>query len=132
VGRTQPGDVVLCAGEPRGGVDLPYAEGDPEIASISTVQALAALDEVHEILPAGSKGVVYEAVQLAKGAGLRFWLAAEPPAINLYGSAGAATAVLVSTEAQHVDLIRRSVSVPVYLLGTVENTDENTLENTDE
>jgi hypothetical protein len=120
LGQTQEKDVVLCVGNPKGGVAIPYAEGDPDIASISTVQSLNDVSSVHEILPVGSKGVVYEANELANAAGCNFRLGDDPPAINLYQSAGASTAVLASIAASHISSVANAVSVPVYEIGTIE------------
>jgi len=118
-GRTQPGDAILCVGNPKGGVTLPYAEGDPDIASISTVVALNQLAEVHEILPVGSKGVVYEAGEMARSVGRHFQIADDPPDINLYESAGASTAILVSIRPEEIAAVRTAVALPVHLVGAI-------------
>jgi selenophosphate synthetase-related protein len=120
LGQTQLNDVVLCAGNPKSGVAIPYVEGEPDIASISTVQSLNEISAIHEILPVGSKGVVYEANELANTVGFNFRLADVPPAINLDQSAGASTAVLVAISASHVSSVADAVSVPVYDIGTIE------------
>jgi selenophosphate synthetase-related protein len=119
LGQTFAGDVVLCAGNPKGGVTIPYTEFDADIASISTVQALNELEEVHEILPVGSKGVLYEAHELARTAGCEFRLEEKPPSINLHDSAGTSTGVLVSTTREDIDRVRNAVKVPVFVIGTV-------------
>lgn len=120
LGRSRAGDEVLCVGNPKGGVKIPYSEFDADIASISTVIALNDVAEVHEILPVGSKGVVYEARQLAQTAESEFQLADDLPSINLYDSAGASTAVLVSTLPAHVSNVVEAVSVPVFAIGMLE------------
>jgi hypothetical protein len=119
LGQASAGDVVLCAGNPKGGVKIPYAEGDLDIASISTVVALNTVPGVHEILPVGSKGVVYEAHELARSVDRDFQLVDDPPAISLYDSAGASTAVLVAADPKQVDAVRSAVSVPVYVVGVI-------------
>ncbi len=120
LGKTQPGDVVLCAGNPKDGVRYPYTEGEPDLASISTVLALNDAPGVREILPVGSHGVVYEANELARAAGCSFQLAAPPPEINLYISAGASTAVLVSVAEEHIAAVAAAVApAPVYVVGSV-------------
>ncbi len=119
IGRTQPGDVVFCVGNPKGGVTIPYTEFDPDIASIETVLALLYLEGVHEILPVGSKGVMREAQELGGVAGTTFHPADPLPEINLCGSAGASTAVLVSAPPDSLVLIMDSVDVPVYSLGSM-------------
>jgi len=120
VGWTSLGDVVLCVGNPKSGVDTPYSEYDPDIATIRTVLALVQMEEVHEILPVGSKGVWYEANELARFVGREFRLTEEQVPINIRASAGASTAVLISTRAENVDRVTRAVSVPTYQIGTVE------------
>ena len=119
LGQAQEKDVVLCVGNPKGGVVIPYAEGEPDIASISTVQSLKEVSAIHELLPVGSKGVVYEANELAKTAGFIFRLNDDPPDINLYQSAGASTAVLAAVPASQVSSVANAVSVPVYEIGTI-------------
>jgi len=120
LGRTMPGDVVLCVGNPKDGVTYPYTEGEPDLASISSVLALNELPGVHEILPVGSHGVVYEAGELARSAGCSFQLAEPPPDINLYHSAGASTAVIVSTTADQITAVAAAVApAPVYRVGSV-------------
>lgn len=120
LGQTREKDVVVCVGNPKDGVVIPYAEGEPDIASISTVQSLNEVSSIHEILPVGSKGVVYEANELASAAGFNFRLADDPPTINLYQSAGASTAVLAAVSASQVSSVANAVSVPVYEIGTIE------------
>lgn len=119
LGRTSPGDAVLCLGNPKSGIDTPYSEYDADIATIRTVLTLARMEEVHEILPVGSKGVLYEANELARFVGRAFRLTEESIPINLNTSAGASTAVLVSTRPESADRIARAVSVPTYRIGLI-------------
>jgi hypothetical protein len=94
-GSAEPGDVVWCVGTPRDGLQLPIVDGSPGIAGPRQVRAALATPGVHEVLPVGSRGVRYEAGQLADAAGLVYRPADRTP-IDLDVSAGPSTCVLVA------------------------------------
>ena len=121
LGSTKAGDAVVCVGTPKDGIHLPYLERDADIASISTTIDLCRMPFVHEILPIGSHGALYEAKELAKTCGGSFRLADIKPAIELEQSAGPSTAVLVSLSPEDVGKLREGCSVPVYPIGTIES-----------
>lgn len=118
-GRTEASDIVLCVGTPKGGFDNPYTEYDDDIASIQTMLTLTSVDGIHEILPVGSKGVRYEAHELARCAGCEFRVTDETLPIDLNASAGTSTAVLVSLPAEYANHVREAVDVPVYRIGMI-------------
>ena len=68
-GGGRPGDVVICVGWPRSAPHDEVFIGHPDIVPLSTVQALVATGAVHDALPVGSRGIGYEAGQLAGSAG---------------------------------------------------------------
>jgi hypothetical protein len=119
-GRARPGDVVVCVGNPKGGVDLHYSEHDPDIASIRTVRSLLELEGVHELIPVGSKGVAYEAAELARPTGRAFRLDEPAPDVNLYGSAGASTAVVAAVAPDAVEEVTNALSLPVCRIGVID------------
>jgi hypothetical protein len=119
-GRARPGDVVVCVGNPKGGVDLHYSEHDPDIASIRTVLSLLELAGVHELVPVGSRGVAYEAAELARSTGGAFRLDEPAPDVNLYGSAGASTAVVAALDPGAVKEVINALSLPVRRIGVID------------
>lgn len=94
-GRAEPNDVVWCVGEPRDGLRLPFVDGRPGVAGPREVRAALATAGVHEVLPVGSRGVRYEAGQLAHAAGLVYRTAART-SVDLDVSAGPSTCFLVA------------------------------------
>ena len=87
------GDVVICIGKPKYGAAL-VVDGDPEIADYQDLRTLAENPAVNEIVPCGSKGILYEAANLAAIYHLQFQTA--PSDLNVVDSAGPATTVIAS------------------------------------
>ncbi len=115
-GTSQADDVVLCAGLPKSGPEDEIRLDDGEIARQSQVRTLLGVDGAHDLLPVGSRGVLYEAEEMGKSAGLRFVESSEA-AIDPTKSAGPSTCVLVSAQAQKIESIADAVAVPVAILG---------------
>lgn len=87
------GDVVICIGKPKYGAAL-VVEGDPEIANYQDLRTLTDNPAVNEIVPCGSKGILYEATNLAALHQRHFQ--AVPNDLNMVDSAGPATTVIAS------------------------------------
>ena len=114
VGRARPGDLVLCLGMPRDGLLRPYREGDPDIAGLTDVVSVAQTGLCHELLPVGSRGVGFEAGQLATQAGLGLTLTVSPTSkLRLDESAGASTCFLVACPPDRTDALRIATSLPI-------------------
>ncbi|MFA5523133.1 MAG: hypothetical protein WDA24_02140 [Tissierellales bacterium] len=116
VGKTQAGDFVMCIGLPQSGIEKPYSEKDYNVAKISTVKKLRELEYVHEILPVGSKGALFEANELAKTCGQLF-IKDEDCKIDLLTSAGSSTAVLASIHPNDIDRLVNDMDIIVYKIG---------------
>lgn len=97
-GTGLPGDIVAAVGIPKSAPGDAVTVDDPEIADVPTVMKLARLAQVHDILPVGSKGIEYEARQMAASAGLSLVMTPDP-GLNTKKSAGPSTCVLVSVAA---------------------------------
>lgn len=98
-GRARAGDIVFSVGAPLDGRVLTFTDGDPGIASAGDVRSAVACPHVTEVLPVGSKGIAYEANELARVAGLRF-VPDESPAFDLTVSAGPSTCFLIAGSAE--------------------------------
>ena len=106
-GGGRPGDVVICVGWPRSAPHDEVFIGHPDIVPLSTVQALVATGAVHDALPVGSRGIGYEAGQLAGSAGCGLaWLAHPLP---LDASGGPASCVLLACDPASVADLRNAV-----------------------
>jgi hypothetical protein len=111
-GCAQPGDVIAVVGLPKDGLLTPYTEGDSDIANLRDLQAAGRLTFVHELLPVGSRGITYEAQQLAGGTRCVVRLRRDAP-IDLSASAGSSTCFLVALPPGHVADLAAVVRPPV-------------------
>ena len=120
---TKIGDVIACVGVPKDGLLVPYTEGDADIANLHDLQHAVQVEGVHELLPVGSRGVTYEARQLAAGAqaAVRFL---ESP-IDVSASAGSSTCFLVSLPAGQVAALRAVVRPDVAVVGDIVHSDQS-------
>ena len=106
-GGGRPGDVVICVGWPRSAPHDEVFIGHPDIVPLSTVQALVVTGAVHDALPVGSRGIGYEAGQLAGSAG--YGLAWLPHPLPLDVSGGPASCVLLACDPASVPDLRNTV-----------------------
>ena len=119
LGQTKIGDVICVVGDPRDGGLLKYTEYDRNTLSVANTIALTKLPYIHEILPCGSHGSLYEAAHLAKDCGGSFKLFQTKYTIALEGSAGSCTACLVSLPRENLDDLRRDMDILITPIGTV-------------
>lgn len=118
IGKTQKGDLVVCIGIPQSGVKIPYSERDESVFDLKTMMKIRGCSFIHEILPIGSKGTLYEAKQLAQTAGFSFE-SSEICAIDLEESAGSSTAVLVSLCEGDISKLKKVTEKPVNVIGKI-------------
>ena len=106
-GGGRPSDVVICVGWPRSAPHDEVFIGHPDIVPLATVQALVSTGMVHDALPVGSRGIGYEAGQLAESSGCGLaWLAHPLP---LDASGGPASCVLLACDPASVADLRNAV-----------------------
>lgn len=115
-GSSESNDHVLCIGKPKSGPRDTVHLDDPEIISQPELRKLTSLDGVHDILPVGSHGVMYELQQMADAAGLIYTLE-DPLRIDMHKSAGPATCILVSCAESIVTKIQKKIQAPVFVVG---------------
>lgn len=63
--KAQPGDVVICVGEPKSAPADSLYIGHPAMVTIDEVSRLLATGLVHDALPVGSRGIAHEFTELA-------------------------------------------------------------------
>lgn len=115
---TEKGDLVYCVGFPQSGIKEMYYENTYTVCGIETVYSLNQISEIHEILPVGSKGVLFEANQLAGCTGNQFELDKNLE-IDVYTSAGSSTAVLFTAKEISVSDLSQFLGKPVYKIGKI-------------
>jgi len=121
-GLTLPGDIVYCVGIPKVGDEVNIH--DPEIVTLKTVRTLRYMDEVHEIVPVGSQGILKEAELLVRLASVTLELEELDPNgegrdLDLSKTAGPATCVVLSAEPDKNFLarLRSLIPQPVSAIG---------------
>ncbi|NLL17738.1 MAG: hypothetical protein GX262_01790 [Clostridia bacterium] len=112
----KPGDELLCLGLPKLGAEVELT--DPEIITTKIVLDLLTYPEIHEVVPVGSKGILYEARTLAKTNGMELELNPECT-LPLEKSGGPSTCVLAATAPGFKDQLTKSLPLPVNLIGKI-------------
>ena len=115
-GKSQPGDQVFCLGLPKSGPDDLVSLEDDEIIKISELRKVTEVEGINDILPVGSRGVLYEARQLAALAGLHF-IPVTQSAVNLHKSGGPSTCALISCPLDRLQKIQKLLRSPVTNIG---------------
>lgn len=114
VGQTRGGHELLCFGYPKVGAEVRL--DDPEIVSVATALELLAYQGVKEMVPVGSKGILYEARLLARCAGVELVVDPHCP-LPLEKTAGPATCLLVAVEPRLTPVLERDFPLPVTKIG---------------
>ncbi len=95
VGTSKPGDAVYCLGLPKVGPEINNPE-DLEVVQVKHIRILLGINDIHDIIPVGSKGIRTEVQQLAATMNCQFLV--EPFCIlDLDKSAGPSTCLIFSS-----------------------------------
>ncbi len=112
-----PGDLVICIGKAKYGAAL-ILEDDPDIVNYQDLRYLINNPKVNEIVPCGSKGILYEATSLASIHHLAFQ--AIPNKLNLLDSAGPASAVIASIKPSILSELKSFFQDKLTVIGQLE------------
>lgn len=117
-GRSTESDTVLCIGVPKSAPGDEVSLDDREIVRPEHIRSALALENVQDVLPVGSRGVWYEARQMAKSADLAF---SRSSTVSIDGdkSAGPSTCALVSVRGDATRSVAAAVDVPVFQIGAM-------------
>lgn len=96
---------VYAIGKPKVGSEINFY-GDDEIFSYEDLNNLINLEEVLEIVPVGSKGILYEAKELAVSNKRKFELK-DNVDLNLKKTCGPATVAIVAIKEHKTDVIKK-------------------------
>lgn len=109
--RVESGDSVAIIGLPKVGQEVSL--DDPDIVDLKTVKQLVRASYIKEVVPVGSRGVLVEALELAKLYGLQLKTFPVADCVDVYKSAGPATCALVIGQ-ELEQLVTRQ---PKFMLG---------------
>lgn len=96
---------IYSIGIPKVGGEINIKQ-DKEIIEYKTLMELLKLEGVQEIVPVGSKGILYEAKELAKNNKKGFILTCDEK-IDIYKSAGPATCIIISIDKSIEEYIKK-------------------------
>jgi hypothetical protein len=112
-------NLIICIGTPKFGENL-ILEDDIEIVTYDDLKTLLSFKDVYEIVPCGSKGILYEAQNLANLNHL--FLETEPTTLNIIDSAGPATVVIASINCNLFPKLQTIFGNKLTLIGTLKET----------
>ncbi len=113
--ETRPGMIGLVIGLPKVGEEV--LQGKNQIMDIEKLIDLKKKDYIHEILPVGSKGILYELDEIARTNGIDF-IVDEEIQIDLKKTAGPSTCVIVTMEEENYKTLKDEFSIPVNKLAS--------------
>jgi len=118
MGKTLPGDLLVAIGKPKVGEEVIPAEVKGEIADLKNVAWLSQKKFVHDIMPVGDFGIAYEARMMAHAIGRQLKLR-EETGLDLEKSAGPATVVLITMNAEKFEELSSLVQKPTAIIGEI-------------
>jgi len=115
-GSSEEGDVILCLGIPKSGPEDEVKLEDEDLVQQIHIKEILKIEDAHDILPVGSRGIYHEAEQLANQAKLVF-VPDEKQKLDVRKSAGPNTCVLISGIPSVENNIAEIVSTPLTQIG---------------
>lgn len=109
------GALAVVLGIPKVGEEVLADEGK-EIMSVTTYKKLYQNKKIQDMLPVGSKGIKYEAEEMADTNSLSFQIDSNIK-LDLYKSGGPATCAVVAIEESYYEEFKKSMQIPVNRIG---------------
>ena len=116
IGLCKPDYLIVAVGCPSVKDEVLPAEERGEIADLTDLKKLMSCDFVHEVIPVGSQGIMYEANVLAKDSDLHVNL--ELAEVEAKKSAGPATVVLVVISKNALSELSGLIHKPIRVIGS--------------
>lgn len=113
--KTVKDALAVVVGIPKIGNDV-IKDGGKEILSIPYLLELKNNPKVHEILPVGSKGILYELKEMARTNKLAYCLD-DNITLDIYISAGPATCAIISIDEKEYENLKYSFPIPMNKIG---------------
>ncbi|QIB26795.1 AIR synthase related protein [Caloranaerobacter azorensis] len=108
---TKKGAIAVVVGLPKIGEEV-IADNGKEIFSLKILLELKKYPFIQEILPVGSKGILFELKEMARTNGLNLSIFNDIK-VDLYKSAGPATCAIVSIEEKYFDILKDKCPIPI-------------------
>ncbi|KPU27728.1 selenophosphate synthase [Caloranaerobacter sp. TR13] len=108
---TKKGAIALVVGLPKLGQEV-IADNGKEIFSLKILLELKKYSFIQEILPVGSKGILFELKEMARTNDLDLCIFSDIK-VDLYKSAGPATCAIVSIEEEYFDILKDKCPIPI-------------------
>lgn len=110
-------DIIVAVGIPKVGDEVVNDNGD--ILTLNQLLRIKKCKYVNDILPVGSKGIRYEALEMARSSNLRF-NEFDNIDLDMNKSAGPATCAIVAIDEKYLDELKSVLSIPITVIGVVE------------
>lgn len=113
--KTYKGDVAAVVGIPKVGEEV-LCDFKHETLSVEVLLMLQKSKMVNEIIPVGSKGILYEANEMAKASSLTLSLNTSI-FLDLQKSAGPSTCAVISLREEDLEELRNEIPIPINVIG---------------
>jgi len=113
--QTRKGDVAVAVGLPVCGQGV--LDGDEsERFSLKALKKIFGKDYIHEIIPAGSGGIIHEISELEKRSSLIFEKG-DNDTPDIHTSAGPATSALITLHRENLEQLKKDLAMPMVIIG---------------
>ncbi|QSO47507.1 AIR synthase related protein [Alicyclobacillus mengziensis] len=113
---SRPGDLLIVGGLPKSAPHHEVTPTDRELISFRDLEVLRADTGVIDMIPVGSKGILYETQELARSAKLQIQLENDV-SISLQTSGGPSTCVVFSWRGTDIDHLSEKIETPLTVIG---------------
>ena len=108
-------DLAVVLGKPMVG-EMVLKADQSEMFSLEILRRILGKEYIHELIPAGSKGIIHEIRELEKREGLVYRASGNEP-VDLYVSSGPATSALITIDKNNLGVLRKDAGIPLYVVG---------------
>lgn len=102
---------IISLGIPKVGSEIGLDE-DLDIVNYDDLRKLLSLEGVHEIVPVGSKGILYEALELAKNNNMKFVLN-KKITVDIHKTAGPSTVIIAAVKDEVLNQIQNNKKISI-------------------
>ena len=107
-------DIAVVIGKPMVGEEVLNDKG--EILTLDMLLKIKNMQMIDDILPVGSKGILYEANEMARTSGLKFYMN-DNIELNINASAGPATCAIVAIAEDFLNELQENIDIPICKIG---------------
>ena len=109
--------LLISIGTPKVGKEINIEGYDEEIANYNHIYSLLKEEEAYEIVPVGSKGILFEAEELAKNNNCKFYLRENKINVDIRKTAGPATVIIAAVSKKVYEKVKNIENI--NLLGEI-------------